>query len=124
MSHKILVVDDEEDIVMIVQARMETSGFNVITAQDGQEALQKAKEEGPDLIILDVMMPKMDGFKVCGLLKADQRYNNIPIIMLTARAQSENENILAEVGAEAYLTKPFDAEELLGKVNELLKISA
>lgn len=87
----------------------------------GLEGLEKVKKEKPDLVILDLMLPKMDGYKVCGLLKADKRYNKIPIIMFTAKAQEEDMKLGKEVGADAYITKPFEPQVLLKKIKELLK---
>ncbi len=119
---KILVADDESDIVEIIKNRLEVNHYEVITASDGEEALHKAKTEKPNLIVLDVMMPKMDGYKVCGLLKRDLRYSKIPIIMLTARAQQEDMALGEELGADAYIAKPFNSEVLLGKIKELMKL--
>lgn len=121
MAKKILLVDDEKDLVETLTLRLKASGYEVIPAYDGQEALDKAKSEKPDLIILDLMLPKMDGYKVCGLLKADARYKKIPIVMFTARAQESDRDIGMEVGADGYITKPFEAKALLGKIEELLK---
>lgn len=120
MPKKILVVDDEELIVKMVGLRLKANGYDVISACDGKEGLTKAKEESPDLIILDVMMPVMDGYKVCGLLKKDTRFAKIPVIMFTAKAQVDDKKIGEEVGANAYITKPFDPQVLLGKIRELL----
>ncbi|OGX37648.1 MAG: hypothetical protein A3G91_04515 [Omnitrophica WOR_2 bacterium RIFCSPLOWO2_12_FULL_50_9] len=120
MPKKILVVDDERVIVQMVGMRLKAHGYDVISACDGQEGLDVAKKEKPDLIILDVMMPKMDGYKVCGLLKMDARFAKIPIIMFTARAQDKDRDLGKEVGANAYITKPFDPQLLVGKVKELL----
>ncbi len=118
---KILLVDDEKDLVKTVTFRLKNGGYEVIAAYDGQEALQKARKENPDLIILDLMLPKMDGHKVCALLKGDARYNKIPIIMFTAKAQEEDMKLAKEVGADAYITKPFEPQVLLAKIQELLK---
>jgi DNA-binding response OmpR family regulator len=118
---KILLVEDEKDLVETVTLRLEAAGYEVIPAYDGREGLAKAKKEKPDLIILDLMLPKMDGYKVCGLLKADTRYNKIPIIMFTARAQESDKKMGQEVCADAYITKPFEPEALLEKVRQLLK---
>ena len=117
---RILVVDDEPDIVNIVKKRLVDNGYDVIIAIDGQDALDKARKENPDLIVLDIMLPKMDGYKVCGLLKSDSRYNKIPIIMFSARAQEEDIKMGDEVGAEAYITKPFEPQALLSKIRELI----
>ncbi|NQT94853.1 MAG: response regulator [Candidatus Omnitrophica bacterium] len=119
-AKKILLVDDETDMVDIVKLRLEANGYEVITAYDGQEALDKAKTESPDLIILDLMLPKIDGYKVCRLLKFDQKYKSIPIIMFTARVQDEDKKMGEEVGADAYITKPFEPQVLLSKIKELL----
>jgi DNA-binding response OmpR family regulator len=121
---RILVVDDEIQLITMVQMRLEANGYEVITANDGQEGLEKAKTENPDLIMLDVMMPKMDGYKVCGLLKNDARYSKIPVILFTARAQQNDKDVGTEVGADAYITKPFEPPVLLGKIQELLNKAA
>ena len=118
---KILVVDDEIQLITMVQMRLEANGYEVITANDGQEGLEKARSENPDLIMMDVMMPKMDGYKVCGLLKNDTRYSKTPVILFTARAQQDDREIGEEVGADAYITKPFEPPVLLAKIEELLK---
>ena len=120
-KEKILVVEDEKDMVYAVTLQLEANDYEVITASDGLEGLEKAKKEKPDLIVLDLMLPKMDGHKICGLLKADTRYNKIPIIMFTARAQESDRKMGKEVGANAYITKPFDPQVLLKKARELLK---
>ena len=118
---KVLIVDDEKDLVETVVFQLQEAGYEVISAYDGQEGLDKARKVKPDLIVLDLMLPKMDGYKVCGLLKSDSRYAKIPIIMFTARAQESDMKLAKEVGAEAYITKPFEQEVLLGKIKELLK---
>ena len=117
---KILVVDDEPDIVNMLKMRLEASGYEVIIAGDGNTAYNKAKSDSPDLIILDLMLPNMDGYQVCGLLKKDTRYAKIPIIIFTARAQKSDQDLGLEVGANAYITKPFEAKELLEKIKSLL----
>ena len=117
---RILLVDDEPIITKLVGKRLEAEGFEVSTAKDGQEAYEKTRKEAPQLIILDLMLPKMDGYRVCGLLKKDTRYAQIPIILFTARAQERDMKLADEVGADAYITKPFQAETLLGKIRELL----
>ena len=120
---KILVIDDEIQLIEMVKIRLEANGHEIITAKDGQEGLEKAKSENPALIMCDVMMPKMDGYKVCGLLKNDARYSKIPIILFTARAQKDDLELGKEVGADAYIAKPFEPSVLLGKIDELLKKS-
>ena len=118
---RLLVVDDEEELVQALKIRLGVSGYDVLTASDGQEGLERARKENPDLIILDLMLPKMDGYKVCGLLKKDTRYAKIPIILFTARAQEEDRRLGEEVGADAYIIKPFEPQVLLEKIRELLE---
>jgi len=119
-TNKILIIDDEEDTVMMVKMYLEHHRYEIITAGDGQEGLEKAKTEKPDLIVLDLMLPKIDGYKVCGLLKKDSRYAKIPVIMFTAKAQEKDIKLGQEVGADAYITKPLEPEVLLLKIEELI----
>jgi adenylate cyclase len=116
----ILLVEDEADMVQAIRLRLEANGYEVITAGDGPEGLHLAREKEPDLIILDVMLPRMDGFTVCRMLKFDNKYEKIPIIMFTARTQASDIGRGKEMGADAYITKPFKAEELLQKIKSLL----
>ena len=116
MAKKILVVDDEIDNVRLLESRLQASGYGVIIASDGLEALEKARQDKPDVIILDVMLPKMDGYKVCRMLKLDLKYKHIPIIMITGRAQDSDRNAGQEAGADAYIIKPFKIEELFGMI--------
>lgn len=120
MAKKILVVDDEENIVTMVEARLMGNGYDVITASDGQEGLAKARSEKPDLIILDIMLPKIDGYKVCRMLKFDEQYKHIPVILFSARTQDSDLETGKQQGADAYITKPFQPEALLSKIKELL----
>ena len=120
MAKKILVVDDEPGIVLIVTSRLKASGYDVISASDGQAGLEMAQKEKPDLMILDLMLPKLDGYKVCGLLKKDSRYSKIPIILFSAKAQESDMKLGKEMGADAYLVKPFKPDVLLEKIQELL----
>jgi two-component system alkaline phosphatase synthesis response regulator PhoP len=117
---RILIVDDEEDILIVLKFRLEANNYEVLTASDGQEGLNKARTEKPDLIILDLMLPKLDGYKVCRMLKFDENYKAIPIVMFTARAQKKDEELGKEMGADAYVTKPFEPEILLEKIQQLL----
>jgi len=118
---KVLIVDDEPDLVELISLRLEANNYQVISAFDGQEGLDKARSEKPDLIILDIMLPKIEGYKVCRMLKFDERYKQIPVILFTARAQASDLKLGKDVGADAYLTKPFEPDILLAKVSELLK---
>lgn len=120
MSKQILIIDDEPHIVLLLESRLKAEGYATLTATDGRAGFEVAKKEKPDLIILDLMLPRMDGYRVCGLLKRDTRYTSIPILMFTARAQEEDQRMGEEAGADAYLTKPFEPAVLLQKVRELL----
>ena len=117
---KILLVDDEPSLVKVVSRRLEAEGFQVRVAMDGQEALDLVCAERPDLIILDVMLPKINGYEVCRKLKWDLRYQKIPVLMFTAKVQELDERIGFEAGADAYVRKPFRAPELLEKIKGLL----
>lgn len=122
MSKKrILVVDDEVDLVETVLFSLELEGYEVLVAHNGEEALNLARKEKPDLILLDLMLPKLDGYKVCRLLKFDERYKHIPILMLTAKTQEKDKETGLETGANEYLTKPFDMDELMKKVRSYLQ---
>jgi DNA-binding response OmpR family regulator len=121
LNKKILVVDDEVFLVKAIQIRLKRAGYDVITAYDGLDGLNKAREEKPDLIILDVMLPKKNGYQVCRLLKFDEQYKHIPIIMLTAKGQKTDREWGEKTGADCYITKPFEDAELLSKIKELLR---
>ena len=118
---KILIVDDEQDIVESLKFVLEVSGYVCYTAYNGEDGLRLAKEIMPDLIILDVMMPKINGYKISRLLKYDKKYQNIPILMITARSQEEDKLIGEETGADEYITKPFELDTVVDKVNQYLK---
>ena len=120
MDRKILIVDDEKNIVDIIAFNLKKEGYTVITAADGEEGVQKAMEENPDLILLDIMMPKMDGYEVC---KKIREKKNTPIIMLTARAEELDKVLGLEIGADDYITKPFGTSELLARVRTALRHS-
>lgn len=118
---KILIIDDEPDILEMLVLRLEANNYEVISATDGQKGLDKARTENPDLIILDLMLPKIDGYKVCRMIKFDEKYKKIPVILFTARSQEADIKLGLEVGADAYITKPFEPSFFLAKVAELLK---
>jgi CheY-like chemotaxis protein len=118
---RILIVEDQAPIVNMLRMRLEANNYEVITAGDGQEGLERAHKEKPSLIILDVMLPKISGYKVCQLLKADPKYNSIPIIISSGRTPQEIRKVSQEVGADAYMSKPFEAGVLLSKMKELLE---
>jgi CheY-like chemotaxis protein len=118
---RILIVEDQPPIVNMLKMRLEAHDYEVITAGDGQEGLERAQKENPSLIILDVMLPKLSGYKVCQLLKADPKYSPIPIIISSGRTPQEIKKVSQEVGADAFVSKPFEAEVLLSKMKELLE---
>ena len=120
MTKKILVCDDEPYILMALTDAVEMEGYECVTAINGKEALQKARETLPDLIMLDIMMPYMDGFEVCRELKADAATRDIPIIMLTAKSQQVDIQRGKDAGADDYITKPFRPSTLRKKFNEVL----
>lgn len=117
---KILLVDDETDLVQLMVVRLQAAGYEVVAAHDGQQALDRVNESKPDLIILDLMLPRLDGYRVCRLLKFDERTKGIPVLIFTARAQEQDMKLAFQCGADAYLTKPFDVQMLLEKLKELL----
>jgi two-component system alkaline phosphatase synthesis response regulator PhoP/two-component system response regulator VicR len=119
MPKKILAVDDERHIVRLVEVNLQRAGYEVVTAYDGKEALEKIKTENPDLVVLDVMMPYMDGFEVLKNLKADPVTAEIPVIMLTAKAQDADVFRGWQSGVDCYLTKPFNPMELLTFVKRI-----
>jgi two-component system alkaline phosphatase synthesis response regulator PhoP/two-component system response regulator VicR len=119
MSKKILAVDDERHIVRLVQINLQKEGYEVVTAGTGREALEKVESEKPDLIVMDVMMPEMDGFEALEKLKANPETAQIPIIMLTAKAQDADVFSGWQKGADLYLTKPFNPSELLTFVKRI-----
>jgi two-component system response regulator VicR len=122
MAKKILVVDDEPNIVDILRFNLQREGYEVLAAYDGQEGLDKARSEGPDLILLDVMLPEKDGFQVCEELRKTDRLT--PIIMLTAREEERDRVMGLELGADDYVVKPFSVRELLARVRTNIRRTA
>jgi DNA-binding response OmpR family regulator len=121
MKPKILIVDDEPDVVQLIEYNLKGAGYDVITAADGAEALEQARSSSPNLIILDLMLPEVDGLDVCKVLRRDRSTAGIPIVMLTAKA-SETDRVLGlELGADDYVTKPFSPRELVLRVKRLLR---
>lgn len=116
----VLVVDDDLDTLDIVKIKLEGAGFNVVIVSDGAAAMNSINTSPPDLIILDVMLPKMNGFKIARLLKFDDRFRHIPLFLFTARSQKSDIDLGRDVGADEYVTKPFDPQELLEKVKGYL----
>jgi DNA-binding response OmpR family regulator len=120
MPYKILIVDDEPNIVISLEFLMKKEGFEVAVAGDGEEALACVASFNPDLILLDVMMPKKSGFEVCEALRADPGRAGLKIIMLTAKGRDTEMAKGLAIGADAYVTKPFSTKELVGAVKEML----
>ena len=121
MNTKILIVDDEEDILTLLEYNLEKAGFKVISADDGPEAIELTKKENPSLIILDIMLPSMEGTEVCKVIKRDNATSHIPIIMLTAKGEEVDRIVGLELGADDYITKPFSPRELVLRVKAVLK---
>jgi DNA-binding response OmpR family regulator len=117
---KILVVDDEPDIQKILKFRLEENHYEVITAPDGKSCLKKAVEEKPDLIILDILMPRLNGFEVSQRLKKDSKTKDIPIVMLTALAQEKDLSRGLEAGASCFITKPFNPVDLISEIEQAI----
>ncbi|MBU3695784.1 response regulator transcription factor [Dechloromonas sp.] len=120
MSHKILIVDDEPNIVISLEFLMKKEGFQIAVAGDGEEALAKVASFAPDLLLLDVMMPKKSGFEVCEALRADPANSALKIVMLTAKGRETEVAKGLAIGADAYVTKPFSTKDLVVRVKELL----
>jgi two-component system alkaline phosphatase synthesis response regulator PhoP len=119
LAKKILVVDDEQSIITLVTYNLEKEGYNVISALDGEQAYQRIREERPDLIVLDIMLPEIDGFTLCQNLRKEN--NHTPILMLTARGEELDRVLGLEIGADDYLTKPFSPRELTARIKAILR---
>lgn len=118
---RILVVDDEIYIVHILEFSLTMEGYSVLTASDGEEALRVIDQERPDLVVLDIMMPKLDGYEVCKRLRQDEQFRNLPVILLSAKGRPVDREAGLAVGADDYITKPFSPRKLLEKMRELLE---
>jgi len=117
---KILIVDDAKDSVELIEELLQLRGYKIVKAVDGFEGLEINQKEKPDLVVLDVMMPKLDGYHVCRMIKFDNKYKDVAIIIVTAKTQEKDKTLGAEVGANEFLTKPLDPDELLSKVKKLI----
>lgn len=118
---RILVIDDDKVLVELITVRLKSAGFEIIPAYDGETGLEKVKNEKPDLIVLDLMLPGIDGYEVCEQIKTDAKYKHIPIIMFTARTGEEDKRRGYAAGTDDYITKPFDAYMMVEKIREFLK---
>jgi DNA-binding response OmpR family regulator len=120
MTKKVLIADDEANIVISIEFLMKREGFSVFVARDGEEALAKVRSERPDLVLLDVMMPKKNGYEVCQAIKGDPEIAATRILMLTAKGRDTEVAKGLAIGADAYMTKPFATRDLVAKARELL----
>lgn len=123
MKSKILIVEDEKDLIKLLEYNLKKAGFEVVSALDGPEAIKLAREKKPDLVILDIMLPSLEGTEVCKMLKQDESTTNIPIIMLSAKGEEVDRIVGFELGADDYITKPFSPRELILRVKAILKRS-
>jgi len=121
MKEKILIVEDEKDIIKMIEYNLKKEGFRVIDARDGEGALDLAVREHPDLILLDLMLPGMNGLEVCKALKKESKTASIPIIMLTAKSQESDKVVGLELGADDYVTKPFSPRELIARIKAVIR---
>jgi len=121
-TKKVLIADDEQNIVISIEFLMKREGFQVLIASDGEEALAKVLSEKPDLILLDVMMPKKNGYEVCQSIKSDSSLASVKVLMLTAKGRDTEIAKGMAIGADAYMTKPFSTRELVAKAKELLAL--
>lgn len=121
MKEKILIVEDEKDIVKMLDYNLQKEGFRTVSCYDGQDAPALAVKEHPDLILLDLMLPGMDGLEVCKAIKRENKTSAIPIIMLTAKAQETDKIVGLELGADDYITKPFSPRELIARIKAVLR---
>ncbi len=117
---KILIVDDQNGVLEMLQERLRVSGYEVITAQNGLDGLEKARREKPDLMVVDVMVPKLDGYTLCRMLKFDEKYRRIAIVLLSALARENDADTRQQVKADAFIAKPYDGSLLLNTIKELL----
>jgi DNA-binding response OmpR family regulator len=117
---KVLVVDDEIYIVHILDFSLGMEGYEVITALDGEQALERLGSDKPDMIVLDIMMPKLDGYEVCRTIKSDPATRHIPVILLSAKGRNVDQKMGFDVGADDYITKPFSPRKLVERINQLL----
>jgi two-component system alkaline phosphatase synthesis response regulator PhoP len=119
---KVLVVDDEVYILHILDFILGAESYDVVTATNGEQALQKVRDEKPDLVILDIMMPKLDGYETCRMIKNDTDTKHIPVILLTAKGREIDQKLGREVGANDYITKPFSPNKLIERVQAILGV--
>ena len=120
-KEKMLIIEDEKDIVKMLDYNLKKEGFKTLSAYNGEDGLDMASKENPDLILLDLMLPEIDGFDVCKALKSDPKTSHIPIIILTAKDQETDKIVGLELGADDYVTKPFSPRELIARIKAVLR---
>jgi len=119
---RILIVDDEPDLVAVLRLGLQMEGFEVLEAGDGEEGLRKAQQDKPDLVVLDLMLPRMDGYQVCRTLKFDARFKSLPIFILSARPGEKDKRLALEMGADVFIGKPYDLKDLVKRIRQRLKL--
>jgi DNA-binding response OmpR family regulator len=120
LRKKILMIEDEPDAAQMLKMHLEANGFDVILALDGKTGYELARTRAPDLILLDLVLPQVDGFWVCSMIKSDRKFAGIPIVVLTARSADNDLETARKCGADAYIVKPFEFSDLLAKIKEFL----
>ncbi len=120
MKRRVLLIDDDPALLKVVGKRLEVAGYELLTAKDGEEGLTKAQLGAPDVIIVDLVLPKKSGFEICAALKKDSRFQRIPILVFTGKGQEMDERLCREIGADGYLSKPHDAKALIEQIEALL----
>jgi two-component system, OmpR family, response regulator VicR len=118
---RILIVDDEPDLLSVLRFGLEAEGFEVLEAADGERGLDLARTERPDLLVLDLMLPRMDGYKVCRALKFDERYRRLPIFILSARSGETDRRLAMDLGADEFMTKPYEVKDLVTRIRTRLQ---
>jgi len=118
---RILIVDDEPDLLSVLRFGLEAEGFEVLEAADGERGLDLARTERPDLLVLDLMLPRMDGYKVCRALKFDERYRRLPIFILSARSGDTDRRLAMDLGADDFVTKPYEVKDLVARIRARLQ---
>ncbi|PKK39196.1 Phosphate regulon transcriptional regulatory protein PhoB (SphR) [Clostridiaceae bacterium JG1575] len=121
MAEKVLIIDDEEHIVELIRYNLESAGYETVSAANGAQGLERARSEAPDLVLLDLMLPLVDGLEVCKRMRSEDKLKNIPIIMLTAKSEEIDKILGLELGADDYMTKPFSVRELTARVKAVLR---
>ncbi|QXM07063.1 response regulator transcription factor [Crassaminicella indica] len=121
MKRSVLIIEDEINIIELLRINLENYGFDVMTAMTGEEGLEKTLKEFPDIILLDIMLPGMDGFEICKRIRREKTTSKIPIIMLTAKSEEMDKVLALEIGADDYITKPFGIRELVARIKAVLR---